>query len=200
MPTLKESHIEMVISRSAEILPSDFRRIRAYALVSLYLGAGLRTIEMCHAKLSNLDLTEGGSTIYLDHVKGNDSYGEPRIVVIIPDFVPAIKRYLYARSNLLQKEEVNTDALFFSLDNYAPLSDKTVRQIRMIVESDLSVKFDGRECRRTYGQYLKDCGVSIENVSINMGHTSTKTTERYYARQRNDRAVSETFATLRCMK
>jgi len=41
-----------------------------------------------------------------------------------------------------------------------------------------------------------DGGVSIEQVSLSMRHTSTKTTERYYCRTKADRAfarVNETY-------
>lgn len=82
--------------------------------------------------------------------------------------------------------------MFFSHKRFEILTDKSIRQIRGNVEKACGMRFDGRMCRRTYGQYLKDKGVSIENVSVNMGHSSTKTTERYYARQRSERAIRET--------
>ena len=66
----------------------------------------------------------------------------------------------------------------------------------MIFHLLCGMEFDGRKCRRPYDQYPKDMGASIENVSVNMGHSSTKTTERYYARQRSERAILETATTL----
>jgi hypothetical protein len=58
-----------------------------------------------------------------------------------------------------------------------------------------SSKSDG--CRRSYGQTAKDLGLSIEDVSVLLGHSSTKTTEEYYARVRSDGVIeraSEIFS------
>lgn len=41
---------------------------------------------------------------------------------------------------------------------------------------------DIHTCRRTCGQYLAD-RLEIEDVSVNLGHSSTRTTERYYGRR-----------------
>ena len=43
--------------------------------------------------------------------------------------------------------------------------------------------------RRTYAQYLIDEGFPIEWVFVVLGHSSSKTTEKSYARPREDRVV-----------
>ena len=40
-----------------------------------------------------------------------------------------------------------------------------------------------------------DEGVDIESISVLMGHGSSKTTEKYYARKRNDKAAEEAMKT-----
>lgn len=197
LPTLSDEDISWIWTKSESVPSSDFRLLRAYALISLYVGAGLRTIEATHSKVSNITFTENGATIYLDVVKGGDSYGEERTVPFIPEFLPILRRYLAIRQSYLDSYSATSDYVFFSLDNFEILSEKTIRKIREIAEKDLDLEFDGRMCRRTYGQYLKDRGVSIENISVDMGHCTTKTTETYYARQRGDKAISETYEVLK---
>jgi integrase len=200
LPTISIGNLNLIWSRSDTVPSSDMRLLRAYALVSLYIGAGLRTIEIVHSKVSNFTFTEDGAVIYLDVVKGEDSYGEHREVPIIPEFLPIIKRYLTVRKSLLDSQSATSDYIFFSLDTFEILTDKTIRQIGRIAENDLGLTFDGRMCRRIYGQYLKDMGVPIETISVDMGHSTTKTTETYYARQRGNKAISETFEVLKNRK
>lgn len=196
LPVLTTSDIDHVLSVAEGLSDGDFWGLRAFALFALYTGAGLRTVEAVNAKVSNISIDDRCSTIFLEVVKGIDTYGEPREVFIIPKFVPVIRRYLRVRQDYLDRCGASSDYVFFSHSDFRKLTDKTIRQIRNNAEKLCGMEFDGRMCRRSYGQYLKDRGVSIENVSVNMGHSSTKTTERYYARQRSERAILETATTL----
>ena len=64
-----------------------------------------------------------------------------------------------------------------------------------MVEEESGVKFDLRKCRRTFGQSYLDADLDIESVSVLMGHLSTKTTEGYYCRKRNDVAIKAAQGT-----
>lgn len=196
LPVLSASDIDRALSVAEGLSDGDFWGLRAMALFAVYTGAGLRTVEAVNARVSNIRIGDGIATIFLDVVKGSGTYGEPREVFIIPRFVPVISRYLRVRREYLEEAGTECDYLFFSHSTFRRLTDKTIRQIRVNAERMCGMEFDGRMCRRTYGQYLKDRGVSIENVSVNMGHSSTKTTERYYARQRSEKAILETAASL----
>jgi len=193
LPVFSSEEMSIIRNRASLVRSNDFRRIRAYALVSLYVGGGLRTVELQHLKIENIHVFENIPFVYLDYVKGQETYGQERNVVIIPQFVPAIERYISARSSYLNSHSMESDYAFFSLDQSEMLTDKTIRQIRDIVENDTNLDFDGRKCRRSYGQYLKNCGVAIEVISRNMGHSTTKTTETYYARISSEDSVNEAF-------
>ena len=56
------------------------------------------------------------------------------------------------------------------------------------------VKFDLRECRRTFGQRYLDKDIDIETVSVLMGHSSTKTTETFYGHRKNVKAIEKVEA------
>ena len=75
------------------------------------------------------------------------------------------------------------------------LYDIILRAIKHVVEEDLGIKFDLRQCRRTFGQRYLDKDLDIESVSVLMGHASTKTTERFYSRMRLDRAIVNVIGT-----
>ena len=66
-------------------------------------------------------------------------------------------------------------------------------KLKNIVEEETGIALDFRACRRTFGQTCLDSGVDLDSVSILLGHTTTKTTETYYCRKREDVALREVF-------
>jgi len=54
-----------------------------------------------------------------------------------------------------------------------------------------AVQVPTEDCRRAFGQNCLDQGVPLDSTSRMMGHATTKTTETYYARKKNERAVAE---------
>jgi len=72
-----------------------------------------------------------------------------------------------------------------------PISSKRMRYLKQKVQAQSGVKFELRTLRRTYGQNLLNRNVPIESVSIVLGHSSTRTTEKYYCRKDADSARAE---------
>jgi integrase len=94
------------------------------------------------------------------------------------------------------REYLTSDLLFPSLQNLqkghsGELSVNGTTDLRTIVKEETGVDFDLRACRRTFGQNCLDQGVPLDATSRMMGHATSKTTETYYARKKNDQAVSE---------
>ena len=71
------------------------------------------------------------------------------------------------------------------------MSANSLTKMKHLVELQTNTTFELRACRRTFGQNLIDQGASVESVSILLGHSTTKTTETYYARKRQDAAILE---------
>lgn len=164
----------------------DFSMVRSYAVVAFLLGAGLRSKELRLLNLDDLDTESWILTVV--HVKGEDSYGHSRIVLIAPEFHPIIENYLRLRSSNV----IDSKAMFAPVvtNETGYLSSNSILRILSICEKDCGVSCDTRTFRRSYGQDLLDRGIdSIESVSVLMGHSSTRTTERYYARRKNDSAI-----------
>ena len=71
------------------------------------------------------------------------------------------------------------------------MSANSLTKMKTLVERQTGTTFELRACRRTFGQNLIDQGASVESVSILLGHSTTKTTETYYARKRQEDAIRE---------
>lgn len=166
----------------------DFDMVRSYAMLAILLGCGLRTKELrlCDA----MDLDPSSWMLEVIHVKGEDRWGEPRTVPVPPVFRPIISRYLGLR-------DPSKVALFYpTRGNSDYLSSNSIRKILSKSLSDSKVSANPQELRRSFGQGYLDSDIdSIESVSVLMGHASTNTTERYYARRRNSRAIEAAMRT-----
>ena len=83
------------------------------------------------------------------------------------------------------KNQITSDTLFFAFNkDHGPMSGNSVRKTKKMIEEELKVKFELRDCRRAFGQYCLNNGVPVL-----MGHSSTKTTEGYYCRKREEDAI-----------
>ena len=191
LPSMPPEDYHFFIQKMNEINKTDYRRVRAYALVSIMLGCGSRTKEIQFTKVSDVDLDLQVYNIV--HVKGEASWGSSRVVPIPPEIVPILKTYLLLRS----KKHYTSNYLFTSNNNSVGgyLSGNTLRKIAQIVKDDTGLEFNFQKCRRTFGQNYLDADLQVESLSVLMGHASTKTTESYYARRRNVKAISDAKKT-----
>lgn len=194
LPSMTDDVYDRILGRSAELDPTDFELVRAYALVLLCLRTGCRNKEIRLTQVRDLDTASWIMDII--HVKGESTYGLPRRVPVHPEVRPIILTYLLLRGKWLVDNRCDSPALFpskESKDGY--LSGNSIRMIKDRVERDLGIRFELRACRRTFGQKYLDAGLDIESASVLMGHSSTKTTERYYSRKRLDAAMSNAEST-----
>lgn len=187
---LSEDTYRAVLNAYEDIDHQDFRTVRAFSLVLTYIGTGARNKELRLAKISDLDTKEW--IIHYEHVKGEESYGEPRNVPIPQELIPVMKQYLYDRDVYLAAHHARSDALFFQLGGkFDHLSGNSIRTSKQIVEKAIGQKFELRDCRRGFGDMYIRKGLSIEQVSVLMGHASTRTTEHYYCRKCESEVIKE---------
>jgi integrase/recombinase XerD len=191
---MQDEVYDMILERSKTVDPLDFARIRAYTLVLMCINTGTRNKEIRFAEVRDLDTRTWMFEIV--HVKGEATYGQPREVPIRPEIRQLILTYLLARQRWVVDNSVKSQALFPSKDSADGfLSGNAIRKIKEVVERDLGIEFDLRECRRTFGQRYLDSDLDIESVSVLMGHASTKTTESFYSRKRMTKAVESAKRT-----
>lgn len=187
LPSMDRAFIRSVVDASFGV--DDFLDLRAFSAVILSLCGGLRFVELRFARVDNYDSTTG--TLRLDVVKGVDSYGEPRTVLIRPEGRPALDRYLSVRAFYLSEHGIESPYWFPSVTTGGPLSQAFGFRFLTVVSDALGVDLDFRLCRRTYIQCALDDGIDLESVSRLAGHASTRTTETYYGRRRQDEALDK---------
>jgi integrase len=185
LPTTPHSIFNDIINMGNRY-EGDYEHLRDYAVVVCSYCAGMRPVEIQHARIENLNLKAG--TIYVDVVKGQGSYGEPRPIPIHPDGITILTRYVKVRN-----ERYGPGGYLFRSNVNKPLSTNMLRRYKNNVQIAVNHKFDFREGRRTFGQLLIDEGADVEDVSIIMGHRTSRTTENYYARRTQRSAITNVF-------
>ncbi|MBR4203255.1 MAG: site-specific integrase [Candidatus Methanomethylophilaceae archaeon] len=192
--SMSDETYRAILERGLSVDPADFIRIRAYALVLLCIDTGTRNKEIRLAEVGDIDTRAW--TLDIIHVKGEATYGEERVVPIREEIRPVVERYLKARSKWIFDNHSPSKALFpsdSSKDGF--LCGNSLRRMKDLVQQDLQIRFDLRECRRTFGQRYIDQNLELSAVSVLMGHSSTRTTERFYGRQKNLMAIEKARET-----
>jgi len=180
----------------SEMNLTDEKAVRDACVVLCSLECGCRTVEIRSLTVGSVDLDN--KILSIDVVKGGDTYGQPRQVVIPEYAIPVFTAYMVMRGKPESEQDASDEhPLFTPVRRGVPeaasgglYTGNSLRRMKDNVALAAGVeRFNFQDCRRTYGQNYLDDGADIEMTSVLMGHHSTRTTEKYYARMRNDRAV-----------
>ena len=196
---LPPTHYRMIVDRANELIhgsQDNWTLIRAYAVVMWPLMAGLRPQEVQKARASYVDIVDdkiGLMQIWLEHVKGRKTYGEPRFAPVLPEGFAFCKYYLNRRKEELADLNIRTDALIPKiLGEGEYLSYQQINERKTLVEEDLGIEFSLTVLRHTWVQQLKKkYKIVAEDASLAGGHNNTRTTENYYYRKENEDAVED---------
>jgi len=115
---------------------------------------------------------------------------------IMPGCEHILSEYLVQRSEVLKEAGVPYDEALF------PFVSKGKRKVcywsqpmwgklKAHIELASGTRFRWKDFRPTLAQSCKDAGAPIEAISKVLRHSSSKTTERYYARIRPESAFSQ---------
>ncbi|MGI6701572.1 MAG: tyrosine-type recombinase/integrase [Christensenellales bacterium] len=152
----------------------DITKLRDLAMMSLFLGTGIRISECVGLNIDDLDFAVNGFRVVR---KGGN-----RVILYYSDEVAdVLKEYLQWRKNL---KDVPPDekALFLSLQN----KRISVRTVQMLVKkySELVTPLKNitpHKLRSTYGTNLYRETKDIYIVADVLGHKDVNTTKRHYA-------------------
>jgi len=189
-PCLHLDQMERVIGASFGI--PGWRGEVARFVIATYAFTGLRLSELRLASLEDMDLKNWVLTVR--HPKGERTYAKPRIVPIPKGLRPVVERYLMEREKMLARRGILSSKRLLCKkygDPDEPYSVNGLQTLKRRIQDKAGVAFQYRTLRRTYGQNLLDRNVSVESVSVMLGHSSTMTTERYYCRKDADLARLE---------
>ena len=150
---------------------------RDYAVVSLCLRTGLRTIELIRANICDIEIIDGKRVL---RVHGKGKVDKSGYVVLTDKCYLVIARYLSTRKSNFTKEP-----LFVSKANRNKNERLTTHSIRVLIKEGLrSIGLDNRSysahsLRHSCATMIIESGGSIIDAQKVLRHSSTVTTELY---------------------
>ncbi|MDR2266796.1 MAG: tyrosine-type recombinase/integrase [Christensenellaceae bacterium] len=149
---------------------------RDLAILTLFLGTGIRVSELVGLDLSDIDFDS--LSFYVTRKGGNRS-----ILYFTQEVKDAILSYLPIREKMLKSANIeNMEALFLSLQK----KRITVRAVEYLVkkhahEASPLKKISPHKLRSTYGTKLYSNTRDIYAVAEILGHRDVNTTKKHYA-------------------
>lgn len=154
---------------------------RDFALLSLFLGTGIRVSECVGLNLEDIDLENNA---FLVTRKG----GNEVVLYLPPEVATAIADYVAVR-NEIKPLEGHENALFLSLQRRR-ITQRAVQNLvkkYAAVAAPLKSKISPHKLRSTFATNLYNQTGDIYLVADVLGHTSVDTTRKHYADLKEER-------------
>ena len=148
---------------------------RDYAILSLFLGTGIRVSECVGINIGDVDLENNA---FIVTRKG----GNQVVLYFPPEVAEALADYMQERSHT-EAVEGHEDALFLSLQRKR-ITQRAVQNLvkkYAAVAAPLKSKISPHKLRSTYATNLYNETGDIYLVADVLGHTSVDTTRKHYA-------------------
>lgn len=156
-------------------------RARDLAILSLFLGTGIRVSELVGINVDDVDFSING---FLVTRKGGN-----QAILYFPDEVAQVLKDYMALRNDMQPLSGHEDALFLSLQNRRI----SVRAVQKMVQkyatlaAPLKKHLSPHKLRSTFGTNLYQETGDIYLVADVLGHSDVNTTRRHYAAMTDER-------------
>ena len=160
---------------------NEHTKLRDLAILTLFLGTGIRVSELVGLDISDMDFNING---FLVTRKG----GNQAILYFSDEVASVLKRYLAMRTEI-SAQQGDEDALFLSLQNRRI----SVRAVQMMVKkyaslaAPLKKHLSPHKLRSTFGTNLYQETGDIYLVADVLGHSDVNTTRRHYAAMSDER-------------
>ena len=170
-------------------------KLRDLAIITLFLGTGIRISELVGINKSDIDFAING--IRITRKGGNKTvvYYPEEVYVALNDYLDWVDEYSQENEDFAKKIE-NNDALFLSLQG----GRITVRAVENIVKKYARLisplkKITPHKLRSTFGTGLYRDTKDIYIVADILGHKDINTTKKHYAATSDDmrRSVARSF-------
>ena len=168
--------------------------LRDYAIVSLLLRTGLRTIEISRAKIEDVTF-KGSQRVLLVHGKGRDE--KDNFVILTDKAYQPIADYLATR-----KDAKGADPLFTSTSNNSSGETLSTRTISYIAKEGLKAigldekSFTAHSLRHTTAVNILRAGGSLETAQFTLRHSNPATTQIYTATLNEERRIANSGEAL----
>lgn len=163
--------------------PEGWRRAKAQFLMSAYVATGLRPSELRLAHLEDLNIRNW--TLYVRSPKGGGRYAEGRVVPVLPPYQQTFLDFLKARDENLRyhgRKEATYLVPHIQGGKDAPYSANHFGELKREVEKEAGIAFKLKDFRSTFASLSVEMDPnSLNDVSVVLGHSNIKTTQRSYA-------------------
>jgi integrase/recombinase XerD len=169
------------------------KALRDYAIITLLLRTGLRTIEVVRANVEDLTY-KGSQRVLLVHGKGRD---EKDNFVILTD-----KTYQPIAEYLKTQKRNPSEPLFTSTSNNSKGGRLTTRTISQIAKEGLRAiglderAFTAHSLRHTTAVNILRAGGSLETAQFTLRHANPATTQIYTATLEEERRLENSGEAL----
>lgn len=170
------------------------KALRDYAIISLLLRTGLRTIEVIRASVEDITF-KGGQRVLLIQGKGRDE--KDNFVLLTDKSYQPIAEYLATRENVK-----SSDPLFTSTSNNSKGERLTTRTISYIAKEGLKAiglderSFTAHSLRHTTAVNILRAGGSLETAQFTLRHSNPATTQIYTATLNEERRLQNSGEAL----
>lgn len=167
--------------------------LRDYAIISLLLRTGLRTIEVIRASVEDITF-KGGQRVLLIQGKGRDE--KDNFVVLTDKTYQPLAQYLATRTTTASAP------LFISTSNNSKGGRLTTRTISYIAKEGLKGiglderSFTAHSLRHTTAVNILRAGGSLETAQFTLRHSNPATTQIYTATLNEERRLQNSGEAL----
>lgn len=146
---------------------SDLKCIRNYCIFHLMLDCGLRSQEVCHLKIEELDAAR--NLLYINNSKGCKSR-----ITLAPDFVfEAVTVYLSLCGR-------SSGPVFLSLRTDKGITQNTIKQLFQDLKQQTGItRLHAHLLRHTFATSYLMGGGNMEFLRVFLGHTDYSVTQGY---------------------
>ena len=170
------------------------KALRDYAIVTLLLRTGLRTIEVIRANVEDITF-KGSQRVLLVHGKGRDE--RDNFVLLTDKAYQPIADYLATRDKV-----TGSDPLFTSTSNNSKGERLSTRSISYIAKEGLKAiglderSFTAHSLRHTTAVNILRAGGSLETAQFTLRHSNPATTQIYTATLNEERRLQNSGEAL----
>ncbi|MBT2605226.1 tyrosine recombinase XerS [Bacillus sp. ISL-53] len=173
---VKHDYEKELPEKSRKLIYFKRDKERDFAILSLFLGSGIRVNELSNLRLRDLDFEEKQIHVLR---KG----GKKDVVAVSPPSMQDIKDYLAVRTERYKGSNDDTAYVFLTrvYDGATPLSNRAIEAlVKKYTKAFKSNKsMSPHKLRHTYGTNLMEQSGDIHLLMTQLGHTSTATAALY---------------------
>ena len=165
----KDQSTELLVWTRNYRFSYKFERIRAIAIISLFIFTGIRAQELLNLNMEDVRLDN--RSLFIRCGKGK----KDRLIPLDYVVIKALENYIKDRDRLKRKHP----RFFVSMKNDRPMPYKTMQLLIVKLRKASGIYFYAHMLRHTFAMLMLEGGADIFAIKELMGHSDIKTTMIY---------------------